>query len=253
MVTSGRQSRINSMRCRRSVRANPHHVRLSQASFVATGNKRYARRMKTQMWQTDSLKEFPPRLGSAAFGQVRMLECIFSPALSQAAKQVPEVWRERAFGYAFFLTFRAESEHVTGEIHVTQSNQCFGKTTALFPGDFIRNAHPFRFHLQRLGDEAVFRFGDARLALWLVTADADPVTGICLREPRSDRFVYDEAQELYFEQRGVFNGYACASFSARLFSPLDEIAYLLPCQLPRDRNADGIEISREIPPGLCGA
>ena len=214
--------------------------------------------MKTQVRQPDLAKEVRPRFAGAAAGYDGLLECSISALFQEPPKKRAQPWRERDFGGAFFLTFRAQPEHVAGEIHVASVNLAeaqprFAEPAALFPGDFIRDAHPLRFFFKRPGDEAMLVAGNFRLRMRLVPADPEPMARVRVTESRRDCLIDDEREELYFEQSGVLCGFVRAAFWMRLSTPVDEIAYLLPCELPRDGDRVFSKKRGQIMPSLPGS
>jgi hypothetical protein len=227
----------------------PHHMLAWKAALIASGNERHARRMKTQMSKSDLAEEKPPRFS----GHLRHLECSFLPLANEAANHGAKPRTQRKFGYRIFLTFRSEADHVSGQIYISQRQTRFAKAAPLFPRNFVRNAHPFRFALEGAGDFAVFL--DSDFVLWLRLVALDAETGARIRRGKSTfhRLMHHQTEEFYFEQGGVFCGFMDAELRTGHFPPLNEIPYLLPCELARNGNLVRSQKRLYVAPSGCVA
>src|SRR4051794_13327625 len=97
--------------------------------------------MKTQMAQTDSLKEFPPQLA----GHVRHLESPLLPLSNQSLKQGHESRRQRKLSERVLMSLRAKADDLCGQINLSGYVQaCLREAASLLPRDCITDLHPLR-------------------------------------------------------------------------------------------------------------
>lgn len=186
--------------------------------------------MKTDMPEPDLSKELIEQLACVP----RQIECAFSILPNESAHERPQFRAQRDFGCALLVSLCAQPDRVSGKIYIAQGECGFGEPTTLFPRDFVSNALPFLFSFQHAGDEAVLRYRDLRLRVRLVASDAKLPAWVRLAEARRDGFLDDETEEFYFEQRGIFAGFARIAFRIPAGSPINEITYELPAELPWD-------------------
>lgn len=186
--------------------------------------------METKVPQLEPAKEVKPLLGRPLWH----LECSFFPLPHQSTEQGTQPGTERKLRYSFFLTFRAHADDIAGQIYISQRETGLAKPATLFPGNFVRNAHPLSFALQRTRNEAMFVDLDFRLCLRLVALDPELAARVRGAKAAVDCLFHDHTEELYFEQSGIFCGFMHAQFRPRGLAPGNVISYLLPAELARD-------------------
>lgn len=230
----------------RGVQDQSHHVLLRYPLLVAAGDKGNSRAMKAKMAETYPLmKKLPPQAARLGWH----LECHFTALAQESPQEWPKSRTEWHASYGFFVTFRAEPKRVAGEVHIAQREAGLAKSAALFPGNFVAHPHPLRFSFQRPGDKTMLLWRDLRFKFRLLSLDPEFEAWVRRRKSGFDRFVHDDAEELYFEQGGVFCGFARAFFTIGALPPFDEITYLLPCQLSRDGDLVFAQERFDVSPG----
>lgn len=239
------ESRVNLMHKVVRVADETHHDLSGNALFLASGNKSNTSRVETNMSQFNSPEETPKLLPGH---QGHLKSPIFSISY-HLAKERNQLGTQGEVSENVLMPFGAQSKDAPLEIDLSGDMQTsLTKPTALLPRDNVGHAHPLRLMLQRGKDALMLSVRYARLFGSRVWSDAEPFAWITRGKAALHGLIHDYSKQLQFVQCGVLTALIAAGLYMTVLTPIHEVSYKLPAELPRHSDLVDAQEGRNIAP-----